>query len=555
MGEYQDAHILDIVDKINQNYFLPNIQRAFVWKEEQIIKLFDSLLRGYPIGTFLFWSTKDNNIRRRKFINNYYKKYSKDFNIKKLGLEDTSSPRDIILVLDGQQRLQSLFIALKGKYEDKELFFNVLSGEKENENGIVYEFKFLKSPPKATNKSLWIKVKDIISRFDKKRALVSEVKKEILVTYDLSSEYEGIIERNLELLKNALITDKRLSYYDEKEEDYEKIFDIFVRVNSGGTPLSKSDLLFSFIKLKWKRLEAEKEFPDLLERINGNDQFDFDVDFILKTSLVLIGSSVRYTVKTFSGEKGKEIAQKIEGIWEEIKSSITTVVDLIRDEFKINNKKLLPSKNALIPIIYYSYRKNKKSKSTFDDEDKHVIRNWLLNILLSGTFSGQSDNLLERSRKIIDELSMEKFPGKEINSAFPRGKKTEVDEEIIKDISYRSPESYLLLYLASPYGVEFKPSNDANYPQQDHIFSQDELKKAGYDKDEINQIGNIRLVPKDANQRKLSTPYKDWIQSASAKELELALIPDTPENWNVTNYKKFVRRREKIILEKIKEVL
>ena len=89
-------------------------------------------------------------------------------------------------------------------------------------------------------------------------------------TYGLDTKYEGIIERNIERLKNALISDKRLSYYEEKEEDYEKVFDIFVRVNSGGTPLSKSDLLFSFIKLKWKEFEAEKEFPDLLECINGN---------------------------------------------------------------------------------------------------------------------------------------------------------------------------------------------------------------------------------------------------------------------------------------------
>jgi len=130
MGEYQDAHISDIVEEINDKYFLPNIQRSFVWKEDQIVRLFDSLLRGYPIGTFLFWKTKDNNIRRRKFIDNYYKKYSKNFNIRKLGLEDTSPRNDIFLVLDGQQRLQSLFIALKGKYEDKELYFNVLSGKK-----------------------------------------------------------------------------------------------------------------------------------------------------------------------------------------------------------------------------------------------------------------------------------------------------------------------------------------------------------------------------------------------------------------------------------------
>jgi uncharacterized protein with ParB-like and HNH nuclease domain len=558
MGEYQDAHISDKIEEINDKYFLPNIQRAFVWKGDQVVKLFDSLLRGYPIGTFLFWKTKDSNIRKRKFIDSYYKRYSKDFNIKRLGLEDTSPQRDITLVLDGQQRLQSLFIGLKGKYEDKELYFNVLSGEKENDDGILYEFKFFKNPPKITEKNLWVKVKDTVSKL-KEADYNSDVRDMILenARIDVTKERnkEKIVGRSIERLEKAILSRKALSYYEEKRTVPEKVFDIFVRVNSGGTPLSKSDLLFSFIKLKWKGFEAEKEFPNLLESINGNGQFDFDVDFILKTSLVLIGSPVRYTVKAFTGQKGNVIAQKIESDWEKIKSGITAVVDLIRDEFKINNKKLLPSKNALIPVIYYSYKKNKKSKSSFDDKDKKIIRNWLLNILLSGTFSGQSDNLLEKARKTIDNLYPRKFPAKEINAEFPSGKKTEIDEEIIKDVSYRSPKSYLLLYLVYPYGINFKPSSDANYPQQDHIFSHDELEKAGYDKEDINQIGNIRLVTTSENQWKSNTPYKEWIKKVSDEKLELALIPDKPEDWDVSNYKEFVQKREQRISKSVKGVL
>ena len=152
-------------------------------------------------------------------------------------------------------------------------------------------------------------------------------------------------------------------------------------------------------------------------------------------------------------------------------------------------------------------------------------------------------------------MSPKKFPAREINSEFPSGKKTEVDEEIIKDISYRSPESYLLLYLVYPYGINFTPSSDANYPQQDHIFSQDELEKAGYDKNDIHRIGNIRLVTANANQRKSYTPYKEWIKTESSKELELTLIPDKPEDWDVNNYKEFVQKREQKILEKIKNLL
>lgn len=557
MGEYQDTHIFDTVDEINHKYFLPHIQRSFVWKEDQIIRLFDSLLRGYPIGTFLFWVDKSGDVRKRKFIENYYKKYSKDFNIEKMGLEDTSQSRDVTLVLDGQQRLQSLFIAIKGKYEDKELYINLLSGEKENEDGILYEFKFFKIPTDNDRKALWIKVKDIVNKFNKKGVLVSDVKRELLHSMNVDTIKEGIIEKNLERLKNAFISDRRLSYYDEKEENYEKVFDIFVRVNSGGTPLSKSDLLFSFIKLKWETFEAEKEFPNLLEGINSNEQFEFDVDFILKTSLVLIDFPVKYAVKTFTGEKGKEISKKIESNWGSINEKISTVIDLIRDNFKINNKKLLPSNNALIPLIYYSFKKNKKSISDFDEDDKKIIKNWLLNILLSGTFSGQSDNFLEKARKIIDEnISFDKFPAKAINAEFESLRKiTEVNEAILGEISYRTTQSCLLLYLIYPYGVNFKPSNNANYPQQDHIFSINELETFGYAASEINRIGNIRLVTSCANKRKLATPYKNWIETESPDEIKLTLIPDKPESWNLTNYKSFVEKREQMILEKVKKAL
>lgn len=560
MGQYQDGHIIDLVDEINSKYFLPNIQRPFVWDADQTIRLFDSLMRNYPIGTFLFWSVKNvDEIRRRKFIDNYYTKFSRDFNIEKLGLEDTTPRKGITLVLDGQQRLQSIYLALSGKYQDKELYFNLLSGEKEDDEGILYEFDFFKKQPPNDNNHLWVNVKTIVDKFKQKGALVFEVKREILKTYELDKSKEGVIESNIERLKNALISERRISYYDENEEDYNRVFDIFVRVNSGGTPLSKSDLLFSFIKLKWKDFEAEKEIPDLLEKININDQFDFDVDFILKTALMLNGSPIKYNVKNFTGRNGEEIAKQIEAHWTGMKDNITLIVDLIKDEFGINNKKLLPSKNALVPVIYYSYKADKRSKSDFDHKDKEIIKKWLLNILLSRAFGGQSDSLLEVARKSIDPIYKQneiKFPALQINEEFnKRGKITELKEETMKEIHYTSNNSYLLLYMIYPYAINFKPSNNANYPQQDHIFSTDELELNKYGVEDINRIGNIRLVTANANQRKSDTPYSEWIKSESEKEIGLSLIPNKPESWNISTYKKFVEDREKLILGKIQLII
>ena len=133
-------------------FWLPNIQRPFVWREEQICRLFDSILREYPISTLLVWKTT-SRIRRRKFIDNWRDTLRlSDFYVP----EDTKKKN---LVLDGQQRLQSLFIGLRGSFEGRELCLDILSGEIAAPDDVKYRFKFLDS---AAIVFPWIKFKDLI---------------------------------------------------------------------------------------------------------------------------------------------------------------------------------------------------------------------------------------------------------------------------------------------------------------------------------------------------------------------------------------------------------
>ena len=116
--DYLPIKIKEVVENINKTYFLPHIQRELVWKPAQIYRLFDSLMREYPISTFLFWKIKDpGSITKVEFIKNYLKQSIK--------VENTDKNRDNYwLILDGQQRLQSFYISLCGTYEKKELFLN-----------------------------------------------------------------------------------------------------------------------------------------------------------------------------------------------------------------------------------------------------------------------------------------------------------------------------------------------------------------------------------------------------------------------------------------------
>ncbi len=116
-------------------FWLPNIQRPFVWNEDQIARLFDSIMREYPISTLLVWKTKEQ-VKHRKFIDNFLP----DLKLTNFYVPDNT--RSKMMVLDGQQRLQSLFIGLRGSYFGRELYFDLLSGVVAAPEDIRYRFAF-----------------------------------------------------------------------------------------------------------------------------------------------------------------------------------------------------------------------------------------------------------------------------------------------------------------------------------------------------------------------------------------------------------------------------
>lgn len=169
----QKETIRKIVNNLNEperdggGFWLPNIQRKFVWKEDQIERLFDSIMREYPISTLLVWKTK-NKVKRRKFIDNFYN----GLEMKHFYVPEDGKPK--ILVLDGQQRLQSLFIGLKGSYNKKELCLDILSGELKKPEDIRYKFKFIDTTSEKFNLP-WIKFKDLVMKNDKFTKIIKDI--------------------------------------------------------------------------------------------------------------------------------------------------------------------------------------------------------------------------------------------------------------------------------------------------------------------------------------------------------------------------------------------
>jgi len=550
MALYTDDTIHRIVDGVNRKYFLPDIQRPFVWKQDQIYALFDSIMRGYPISTFLFWEVskdylQENQIKRFNFLSNNKDESEEEHNF---------SDRDYFLVLDGQQRITTLNIALKGHYlerrKKKELFLNVLSGKEENDDGLLYEFKFIDRVGELyfeEEGKIWVNIKRIYECKDdeQKRSLRNEIKK-------INPEFEDIVEGNIDKLHSRLRTEELLNYYTEREKDYDKVLDIFVRTNSGGTKLTYSDLLFSTIKLRWK--DARENFKDLLNDVNG-DVFDFDTDFVLKTCFVLFAENqqdVKYSKKNVDNQN------KINNIvtnWKKISDSIKVTKDLLT-KFGIIHSKLLTSNNALIPLVYFIYKNDMKGmgesgqQQVISPENEKIMKTFLLSSLITGLFGGQSDTILYSIKKEIDASTNSYFPLGQIKFALTkRNKDLNVTEDFLDSVSYKDRNSYLILNLIYPY-TNFNVNAKSNLPEQDHIFSKSELKQAGLKDEDINSVYNIRYLTSIANKKKSNMSFQEWAESISKEEMESNLIPEG--EWSIKNYKDFLKERKKLFLEKMK---
>jgi hypothetical protein len=530
-------------------FWLPNIQRPFVWGEGQICRLFDSILREYPISTLLVWKTT-SAIRRRKFIDNWSDS---------LKLSTFFVPEDArkkCLVLDGQQRLQSLYIGLRGSFSGKELYFDVLSGTSSLPDDIKYKFDF-----KAAGKSEfpWVKFKDLVVTQKRKKDLLNQIESES--GRQLTDDEKDRIDRNLDSIDKSFKMDESITYQELDSIDRPDLYteddvvEIFIRANSGGTKLEKSDLLFSLLNATWE--VADDLMEKLLEDLNRHG-FAFDRDFVLKTCLVLLDQGAQYEVTKF---RKPGVRESIEEQWDKLSDSIRSVVDFIRGKTYIQCDKALPSYLALIPLIYVRHHFPKSWKKAAGVEP------FLVRSLLAGAFGGQSDRLLDALVKRFKELG--RFDAEEgFNVIRSQGRSLGITHDRFFDMGYGSKTIHLIFNLWYPV-FSHVPAYDNNLPQVDHVFPQSRLKAVKivnpetgrpgrrYRDDVRNQLANCMLLTRAENgaSGKGDASPDEWFEGKSPEYLDLHLIPNDPALWKMDRYEDFIEARKALISAKFKQLL
>ena len=563
--------IAEAIRNIETNrYLLPSIQREFVWSHERIEWLFDSIMRNYPISSFLFWRVEGDTRSEYKFyqlireFRQRYKTHNEEFS--------TSGSNEFCAILDGQQRLTSLYIGLMGSYayktprlkeEDTErvyptrkLYLNIIEQLDNQEDGRIYEFKFLKQD-EASDSERWFPVQKICDLAD-----FYEFTK-YLKEHDYDSN--DFAFKSLAKLQNVIHTQPLINYFLEKDQDIDKALNIFIRINSGGQPLDFSDLLMSIAIANWNKKDARKEIYGLVDNIRDRGFYSLNKDFILKVFLYLHSGDIRFKVSNFA----KENAQEFERQWERIREAILTIFDLMKT-FGFTDRTLV-SKNALIPVIYYIYHRNIAKEfhnKTEFAEDREIIKKWLHVSLVKRLFGGSSDTILSQIRKAftsnivekqIDD-DMENFPDISINEQI--SKDTSISDEFIERLLSTQKEdhyTFSILSLLFP-NLDYKNNKfhlDHLHPASDYD-NLSENQKEKYSWSKFNSIDNLQMLDANENMSKSNQSLSCWVENSTVLKdrqtfLLEHLIPDVELDLN--NFDQFIDKRSELLALKLKSIL
>ena len=559
-------------------YVLPAIQREFVWKPEQIERLFDSLMQGYPFGTFLLWRVNAESSKLYKFYD-FVRDYHERDNPHCPPLPAQTDR--VTAVLDGQQRLTALNIGLCGSmaiklpkkwwnnpdaFPVRHLYLNLIGASQSDEHGDKYQFEFLTEQQFQqgdADTTCWFKVGDILGMESGPDMLA-------WINERLPQEQTNVAFRMLDRLHRVIHTDKVVAYYEEKSQHLSTVLNIFIRMNSGGTVLSYSDLLLSIAVAQWSRLDARKEIHSLVDELNKTgEHFAFSQDLVLKAGLLLTNiGSVGFKVENFNQENMAILEER----WPDVRRALILAVRLL-SSFGFNGRNIRAA-SALLPIAYYLCQLDPGERyltTASYANDREAIRSWLTRSILksSGIWGSGLDTLLTALRETISTHGQELFPIEEVERTMARRGKSLIfeDEELdeLVELKYGGPRTFALLTLLFPF------VDCHNHFHVDHIFpranfSRPKLRESGLSEDEIDRyqalrdgLANLQLLDGSANIEKQSSMPGAWLErmfpseDACTNHCAKHLIGDVPDT--MAEFEGFFVQRKALLRQKVGRLL
>jgi uncharacterized protein with ParB-like and HNH nuclease domain len=518
---------------MNDSLVLPSFQRDFVWPYQKIIALFDSIMLGFPISTFIFWNLEDVTISKKNWFSPFYKELTFR-STGKIVQDDQTQPKWAyqtknvpIAVLDGQQRLTGLFVALYGTVlrkakgrssngpDELELYLDLGSGANflddkglaQNEDSdnmdehshtpmsftSYYKFRWdTKKPGKN-----WFKIKDVHNLKDP-RSRNFEIEK---ILQDVEPNILKKATGNLETLSKRLFEETHINTLILNQCEMNMALEIFIRFNSYGKPLEKADLVFSQIESRWPA--AKDEIKQYLLKLNNAGKYNFDTLFIARLVLALFGSDKNIKETDINDTIVAELKEN----WPNVRRAIDRACRFLKGK-GITDKRMLSSYTSIIPIIYSIYYNDGEVKNE-NDIKKYIYRALMMNIFSK---KASTDLLL----KLINSVKSKPNPNcLNIRDIEEKISEFRVTDGRIQDIIDREKSFTTQLILCLIENSSDMTDVSGSEYHQDHIHASalfdkekppKDVSKAGVSQAEWNKwkkiknkLPNLRMLKNEAN--------------------------------------------------------
>lgn len=508
--------LLEQVD--DEQLILPEIQRDFVWQKRSVMLLFDSLFRGLPIGHMLVWKAKravtakhfhDRKLRPNILLDNFYG-----------------------YLLDGQQRLTALRHVRDADDEYRLMFYTWPNRKSDEEEAFVWQRGWNESDP------WYVPVADVLQgRFDI-LAYLRDIKKD--------EDFDPAFEQRIhdDLLKLNGLLDYTVGVIEFETEDYREATKLFIRFNSTGKRLSRSDLFLAELAVQVPGL-ATKEIQRVAQKY---PKFGFTMPFLTQCLLAVCSGRL----KTKAKNAWKDFAPKdIKEAWRKTERGIEHVIRFLTGTVRWQSAELIPSFNALIPLVAVAAKNNGIAAG-----EAELARRWLLLAGVRAHFSGSVHTEIDRLLRYL----------KDTTSVRQLWKATSRDLRKLRPADFelsRVSGPVTSLYLSMLADNDARDWCDHHFRlngtvighnaqlQVHHFFPRSLLKKHGRGEDVINTFGNYTLLSASANLKVGAEEPATYMKRVNVPESQLhkQCIPADQDLWHLDRYDDFLRERRRLLAE------
>lgn len=544
----------------NGKCVMPAFQRQYVWSMEQIEKLWDSILLDYPIATFLFWHVDDDNVSWDTYFCNFLSEVTFDSRKQADSVNYELSSINVNLtdtaVLDGQQRLTSLFLSLYGqayirqKHARKkiaggtvvklliELNKNRLAVDEEEYNSKKFDIRFAERIGKLSPTQF--EVKNILDpQFREDSTREQAIEKAIVNVPPESKEYaRGILNQ----LYRKIFVEKLIRYTKIKDMKQDDALEMFVRFNSGGKALKKHEITMSILEAYWP--SAKTEFGKVLE----GPYAGFGTDFIVRAALMLYGDVVKSNIN-------KQIAEDLKNHWQEFKKALRNLETVLKS-MKIEVSRFANSWNVLLPIIYFIYYNPEYEKNL------EGIRAYLVRAVLFTYFQSGTTSKLQQMKSSINsynyEITVDMMENQISDLRVTDGK---IDDILNAEKGSRVAGEVLYFLGLDWINKNYKYEQDHLHP--DERFNRTNpvsvpMEEWNKWRSNRNRLPNLHLLEgrqnASKNDMRLVDYYNDMNDEQKAVFRKEALIPDGV-SLELEHFGEFYEKRKALLMDKIRQLL